>query len=131
MSTDKSSPDPKKKKRSPGRPKAESTFDESIQIRLSSKQLAWLDEQVLLTKLTRSAIIRAALDKVHVLPAAPSDELREERQEQYRQLVKMGINLNQLVVLARTMPVVELRARATIDQVQQVLAKIYKTYFGV
>jgi hypothetical protein len=65
-----------------------------------------------------------------VLQAAPDEVLLEERRQQYRQLVKLATNLNQLVVLARTAPVVELRARATIDQVQQVLAKIHQTLPG-
>ena len=80
--------------------------------------------------MTRSAVIRAALDGVQVLEAAPDEVLLEERRQQYRQLVKLATNLNQLVVLARTAPVVELRARATIDQVQQVLAKIHQTLPG-
>ena len=128
MSTEKPNPDPaKKKKRGPGRPKAESTHDKTIQLRLSGKQLAQLEEQAQRTKRTRSAVIRAALDGVQVLEAAPDEVLLEERRQQYRQLVKLATNLNQLVVLARTAPVVELRARATIDQVQQVLAKIHQT----
>lgn len=131
MSTDNPSPDQeKKKKRGPGRPKAESAYDESIQLRLSSEQLTELEKQARRTKTTRSAVIRAALDGVQVLQAAPDEVLLEERREQYRQLVKLATNLNQLVVLARTAPVVELRARATIDQVQQVLAKIHQTLPG-
>ena len=131
MSTEKPNPEPaKKKKRGPGRPKAESTHDKTIQLRLSGKQLAQLEEQAQRTKRTRSAVIRAALDGVQVLEAAPDEVLLEERRQQYRQLVKLATNLNQLVVLARTAPVVELRARATIDQVQQVLAKIHQTLPG-
>ncbi len=131
MSTATPSPDPgKKKKRGPGRPKVKSPHDATIQLRLSSDQLARLAEQARRTKLTRSAVIRAALDGVQVLQAAPDEELLEERRQQYRQLVKLATNLNQLVVLARTAPVVELRARATIDQVQQVLAKIHQTLPG-
>ena len=131
MSTATPSPDPgKKKKRGPGRPKAEFTHDVTIQLRLSRKQLTELEKQAQRTKMTRSAIIRAALDGVQVLQAAPDEVLLEERREQYRQLVKLATNLNQLVLLARTAPVVELRARATIDQVQQVLAKIHQTLPG-
>lgn len=131
MSTEKPNPDPaKKKKRGPGRPKAESTHDKTIQLRLSRKQLTELEKQAQRTKMTRSAVIRAALDGVQVLQAAPDEVLLEERRQQYRQLVKLATNLNQLVVLARTAPVVELRARATIDQVQQVLAKIHQTLPG-
>lgn len=131
MSTDTPSPDPeKKKKRGPGRPKAESTHDVTIQLRLSRKQLTELEKQAQRTKMTRSAVIRVALDGVQVLQAAPDEALLAERREQYRQLVKLATNLNQLVVLARTAPVVELRARATIDQVQQVLAKIHQTLPG-
>lgn len=131
MSTATPRPDPeKKKKRAPGRPKAAFTHDETIQLRLSGTQLARLAAQAQRTKLTRSAIIRAALDGVQVLQAAPDEALLAERREQYRQLVKLATNLNQLVVLARTAPVVELRARATIDQVQQVLAKIHQTLPG-
>ncbi len=131
MSTATPSPDPgKKKKRGPGRPKVESPHDETIQLRLSGKQLARLEEQAQRTKMTRSAVIRAALDGVQVLQAAPDEALLEERRQQYRQLVKLATNLNQLVVLARAAPVVELRARATIDQVQQVLANIHHTLPG-
>jgi hypothetical protein len=131
MSTEKPNPDPaKKKKRGPGRPKAESTHDKTIQLRLSRKQLTELEKQAQRTQMTRSAVIRAALDGVQVLQAAPDEVLLEERRQQYRQLVKLATNLNQLVVLARTAPVVELRARATIDQVQQVLAKIHQTLPG-
>ena len=131
MSTEKPNPDPAKKmKRGPGRPKAESTHDATIQLRLSLKQLTELEKQAQRTKMTRSAIIRLALDGVQVLQAAPDEVLLEERRQQYRQLVKLATNLNQLVVLARTAPVVELRARATIDQVQQVLAKIHQTLPG-
>jgi hypothetical protein len=131
MSTEKPNPNPaKKKKRGPGRPKAESTHDKTIQLRLSRKQLTELEKQARRTKMTRSAVIRAALDGVQVLQAAPDEVLLEERRQQYRQLVKLATNLNQLVVLARTAPVVELRARATIDQVQQVLAKIHQTLPG-
>jgi exonuclease VII large subunit len=108
----------------------ESPHDETTQLRLSGKQLARLEEQAQRTKLTRSAVIRAALDGVQVLQAAPDEALLEERRQQYRHLVKLATNLNQLVVLARTAPVVELRARATIDQVQQVLANIHQTLPG-
>jgi hypothetical protein len=107
-----------------------SPHDATIQLRLSGKQLARLAEQAQRTKMTRSAVIRAALDGVQVLQAAPDEALLEERRQQYRQLVKLATNLNQLVVLARAAPVVELRARATIDQVQQVLAKIHQTLPG-
>ncbi len=131
MSTDTPSPDSgKKKKRSPGRPKAEFTHDVTIQLRLSRNQLTELEKQAQRTNMTRSAVIRAALDGVQVLHAAPDEALLAERREQYRHLVKLATNLNQLVVLARTAPVVELRARATIDQVQQVLAKIHQTLPG-
>lgn len=131
MLPDSISPDPApKKKRSPGRPKADSAHDESIQVRLSSKQLARLEEKARDTKMSRAAVIRAALDELHVLPAAPDETLLKERREQYRQLVKLATNLNQLVVLARTAPILELRALATIDQVQQVLAKIHQTLPG-
>ena len=131
MSTEKPKPDlTKKKKRGPGRPKAEPTHDKTIQLRLSGKQLAELEKQAQRTKMTRSAVIRAALDGAQVLEAVPDEVLLEERRQQYRQLVKLATNLNQLVVLARTAPVVELRARATIDQVQQVLAKIHQTLPG-
>jgi hypothetical protein len=131
MSTDTPSPDPaKKKQRGPGRPKAASPHDATIQLRLSSEQLARLTEQARRTRLTRSAVIRAALDGVQVLQAAPDEALLEERRQQYRQLVKLATNLNQLVMLARAAPVVELRARATLDQVQQVLANIHQTLPG-
>lgn len=125
------SPDPgTKKKRGPGRPKAESPHDATIQLRLSGHQLARLEEQAQRTKLTRSAIIRAALDGVQVLQAAPDEALLEERRQQYRQLVKLSTNLNQLVVLARVAPAVLFQTQATIDQVQQVLANIHHTLPG-
>ena len=131
MSPDTPSPDPKKKKkRGPGRPEAAFKHDATIQLRLTRNQLTELEKQAQRTKMSRSAVIRAALDGVQVLQAAPDEVLLEERREQYRQLVKLATNLNQLVVLARTAPVVELRARATIDQVQQVLAKIHQTLPG-
>ena len=131
MSPDTPSPDPKKKKkRGPGRPEAAFKHDATIQLRLTRNQLTELEKQAQRTKMSRSAVIRAALDGVQVLQAAPDEVLLEERREQYRQLVKLATNLNQLVVLARTAPVVELRVRATIDQVQQVLAKIHQTLPG-
>jgi hypothetical protein len=113
---------PDKKKRSPGRPKAQFTHDATIQLRLESGQLAQLTEQARVTGYSRSAIIRAALDGVQVLQAAPTAEQRE----QYRQLVKLATNLNQLVVLARVGQDVQNRARATLDQVQQLLATLHQ-----
>ena len=74
--------------------------------------------------------IRAALDGVQVLQAAPDEELLKERRQQFFQLARVATNLNQLVVLVRSVPVVELQVRATIDQVQQVLAKIHQTLPG-
>ena len=120
MSADSSSPDPTKKKRAPGRPKAHFTHDATIQLRLESGQLAQLTEQARVTGYSRSAIIRAALDGVQVLQAAPTLEQREH----HRQLVKLATNLNQLVVLARVGQDVQDRARATLDQVQQLLATL-------
>jgi hypothetical protein len=112
---------PDKKQRSPGRPKALFTHDATIQLRLESGQLAQLTEQARVTGYSRSAIIRAALEGVQVLQAAPTPEQRE----QYRQLVKLATNLNQLVVLARVGQDVQDRARATLDQVQQLLATLH------
>ena len=123
MSADVSRPDPAKKKRAPGRPKALFTHDATIQLRLESGQLAQLAEQARATGYSRSAIIRAALDGVQVIQAAPTVEQRE----QYRQLVKLATNLNQLVVLARIGQDVQDRARATLDQVQQLLATLSQT----
>ena len=120
MSVDSSRPDPAKKKRAPGRPKAPFTHDATIQLRLERGQLAQLTEQARMTGYSRSAIIRAALDGVQVIQAAPTAEQREH----YRQLVKLATNLNQLVVLARIGQDVQDRARATLDQVQQLLATL-------
>jgi hypothetical protein len=114
---------PDKKKRSPGRPKAPFTHDATIQLRLESGQLAQLTEQARVTGYSRSAIIRAALDGVRVLRPAPSTE----QVVQYRQLVKLATNLNQLIVLARVDQDVQDRARATLDQVQQLLATLSQT----
>jgi hypothetical protein len=122
MSADNPSTDPAKKKRAPGRPKAQFTHDATIQLRLESGQLAQLTEQARVTGYSRSAILRAALDGVQVLQSAPSPEQRE----QYRQLVKLATNLNQLVVLARVGQDVQDRARATLDQVQQLLAMLHQ-----
>jgi len=110
MSTDSSSPEPAKKKRAPGRPKAQFTHDATIQLRLEQGQLEQLTEQARVTGYSRSAIIRAALDGVQVLRPAASLEQRE----QYRQLVKLATNLNQLVVLARVGQDVQAQARATL-----------------
>lgn len=117
---------PPKKKRAPGRPKAPFTHDATIQVRLESGQLAQLTEQAHVTGLSRSAIIRAALDGVQVLRTPPSDEQRE----QYRQLVKLATNLNQLVVLARVGQDVQAQARATLGQVQQLLATLSRKEAG-
>jgi len=116
------SPDqqPPKKKRAPGRPKAPFTHDATIQVRLESGQLAQLTEQARVTGYSRSAIIRAALDGVRVVQAQPSDEQRA----QYRQLVKLATNLNQLVVLTRVGQDVQAQARATLAQVQQLLTSL-------
>jgi hypothetical protein len=123
MPTPSTVPEAPKKKRSPGRPKAPFTHDAAIQLRLESDQLARLTEQAEATGYTRSAIIRAALDGVQVVrPAAPNPEQRE----QYRQLVKLATNLNQLVVLARVGQDVQERARAALDQVQQLLATLHR-----
>jgi hypothetical protein len=113
-------PEPSKKKRAPGRPKAAFTHDATIQVRLDSGQLAQLTEQAQVTGLSRAAIIRAALDGVQVLRAQPSDEQREH----YRQLVKLATNLNQLIVLARVGHEVQTQARAALDQVQQLLSSL-------
>ena len=118
-----SNPTPAKKQRSPGRPKAASPHDATIQLRLDQRQLARVTEQAQQTGLSRSAIIRAALDGVQVLQAAPTAEQRE----QYRQLVKLATNLNQLVVQARVGQDVQAQARATLDQVQHVLAALLPT----
>lgn len=123
MSVDSSTPQPVKKQRAPGRPKAEAPHDATIQLRLDKRQLAQVSEQAKQTGLSRSAIIRAALDGVRVLQAAPTAEQRE----QYRQLVKLATNLNQLVVQARVGQDVQERARATLAQVQQLLATINQT----
>jgi hypothetical protein len=120
MNPENPTPEPAKKKRAPGRPKAPFTHDATIQLRLERGQLEQLTEQARVTGTSRSAIIRAALDGVQVLQAAPSAEQRE----QYRQLVKLATSLNQLVVLARVGQDVQDRARATLDQVQQLLATL-------
>ena len=131
MSPDTPSPDPKKKKkRGPGRPEAAFKHDATIQLRLTRNQLTELEKHAQRTKMSRSAVIRAALDGVQVLQAAPDEELRKERRQQFFQLARVATNLNQLVVLVRSVPVVELQVRATIDQVQQVLAKIHQTLPG-
>lgn len=123
MSADSSSPEPAKKKRAPGRPKAPFTHDATIQLRLERGQLEQLTAQARVTGYSRSAIIRAALDGVRVLQAAPTAEQRE----QYRQLVKLANNLNQLVVQARMGQDVQDRARATLNQVQLLLATLNQT----
>jgi nitrogenase subunit NifH len=92
-------------------------------LRLDKRQLAQVTEQAQQTGLSRSAIIRAALDGVRLLQAAPTSEQRE----QYRQLVKLATNLNQLVVQARVGQDVQDRARATLAQVQQLLATLNQT----
>jgi hypothetical protein len=122
MPPDNQAPEPTKKKRAPGRPKALFTHDATIQLRLEREQLAQLTEQARVTGNSRSAIIRAALDGIQVLQPAPSPEQRE----QYRQLVKLATNLNQLVVLARVGQDVQERARATLAQVQQLLATLHQ-----
>lgn len=113
-------PEPVKKKRAPGRPKARFTHDATLQLRLDSWQLARLTEQARATGYSRSAIIRAALEGMQVLHAAPTAEQRE----QYRQLVKLATNLNQVVVLGRVGQNVQAQARAVLEQVQQVLAQL-------
>lgn len=123
MSADSSNPEPAKKKRAPGRPKAQFTHDATIQLRLERGQLEQLTEQAQQTGLSRSAIIRAALDGVQVIQAVPTPEQREH----YRQLVKLATNLNQLVVQARVGQDVQDRARATLAQVQQLLATLNQT----
>jgi hypothetical protein len=120
MSSPGSSSDPPKKKRAPGRPQELFTHDSTIQIRLNSGQLMQLEEQAAATGYSRSAIIRSALNGVQVLRAQPTAEQRE----QYRQLVKLATNLNQLVVLARVGQDVQAQARATLAQVQQLLATL-------
>ena len=131
MSPDTPSPDPKKKKkRGPGRPEAAFKHDATIQLRLTRNQLTELEKQAQRTKMSRSAVIRAALDGVQVLEAAPSEELLKERRQEFFQLAKLATNLNQLVVLVRSAPVVALQTQATIDRVQQVLAKIQQTLPG-
>ena len=82
-----------------------------------------LTEQAQVTGYSRSAIIRAALDGVKVIQAAPTAEQREH----YRQLVKLATNQNQLVVQARVGQDVQDRARATLAQVQQLLATLNQT----
>ena len=121
MSADSPAPEPAKKKRAPGRPKAQFTHDATIQLRLERGQLEQLTEQARVTGYSRSAIIRAALEGVQVFQAAPTAEQRE----QYRQLVKLATNLNQLLVLARVGQDVQDRARTTLDQVQQLLATLH------
>lgn len=123
MPASSSTPQPAKKQRAPGRPKAEAPHDATIQLRLDKRQLAQVSEQAQQTGLSRSAIIRAALDGVRVLQAAPTPEQREH----YRQLVKLATNLNQLVVQARVGQDVQERARATLAQVQQLLATLNQT----
>jgi antitoxin component of RelBE/YafQ-DinJ toxin-antitoxin module len=120
MSVDSSIPKPAKKQRAPGRPKAEVPHDATIQLRLDKRQLAQVTEQAQQTGLSRSAIIRAALHGVRVLQAAPTPEQRE----QYRQLVKLATNLNQLLVLARVGQDVQDRARVTLAQMQQLLGTL-------
>lgn len=120
MTDSDSSGEPPKKRRAPGRPKALFTHDATLQLRLNQLQLMRLDEQSQVTGYSRSAIIRAALDGVRVLHAQPTAEQRE----QYRQLVKLATNLNQLVVLARVGQDVQGQARATLDQVQHLLSSL-------
>jgi hypothetical protein len=120
MSPDQNPSEPVKQQRTPGRPKARFTHDATIQLRLESGQLARLTEQAEVTGCSRSAIIRAALDGVQVLRSQPSPEQRE----QYRQLVKLATNLNQLIVLARVGQDVQAQARTTLAQVQQLLATL-------
>jgi hypothetical protein len=57
---------------------------------------------------------------VRVLQPAPSPA----QAEQYRQLVKLATNLNQLLVLARVGQEVQAQARATLAQVQQLLTTL-------
>jgi hypothetical protein len=117
MSSSESGSELPKKKRASGRPPALFTYDETIQIRLNMVQLLELDQKAAASGRSRSAIIRAALDGVQVLRAQPT----EEERERYRQLVKLATNLNQLIVQARVGQDVQAQARATLDQVQQLL----------
>jgi len=123
MSADSSTPEPAKKKRAPGRPKVQFKHDATIQLRLTSEQLARLTELARVTGCSRTAVMRAALDGMRVLRPAPSTE----QVVQYRQLVKLATNLNQLVVLAHVGQDVQDRARITLDQVQQLLTILSQT----
>ena len=93
---------------------------QASKVRLESGQLVRLTEQARVTGSSRSAIIRAALDGVQVIQAAPTAEQRE----QYRQLVKLATNLNQSAVQVRVGQEVQAQARATLTQVQELLTNL-------
>ena len=107
-----------KNKRKPGgRPKADYTYNRTIQLRLNDEQLDQLTEQARQKSVSRSDIIRAALRGVRVMQAAPSAEEREN----YRQLVRLSNNLNQLVPLARKGQEVEGQLREVLAHLDNLL----------
>ena len=111
---------PKAHKRRGGRPKSKSPHDATIQLRLSQEQLTRVTLMAAQAKCSRSAIIRAGLEQVQLVMAAP----RPEQLEQYRNLVKLSTNLNQLIKQAYIGRDVQHEALLALEQVRVLLWEI-------
>ena len=107
-------------KRQPGRPKAESPYNQTLQLRLSKDQLERVEQLAEKAKCSRSAVIRACLEQMQLVQAAP----HPEQQQLHRELVRLTSNLNQLIKMAHTNKAVVDETQQTVKQVRSLLEQM-------
>ena len=96
-----------------------------FELRLSEDELAELEKISLECGMTKSQYLRAGIGEKRTLPKVP-DELIDLMKE----LNRVGINLNQLVVVCRSSGYREERVIETIDQLSKVGYELRRAIYG-
>ena len=118
MTPEEQAPEEPKKKRGPGRPKQDVHYA-SFTITMPAADFDRLNEQVVDTGRKRSEILRTAWnDKPITRRHEPALD------EHYKQLGKLGTNLNQLLVLAHLGLAPPAQVQYVLAQVDQKMAEI-------
>ena len=118
MTPEDEAPKESKKKRGPGRPKQDVHYA-SFTITMPPDDLDRLNEQVAATGRNRSEILRMAWNEKPIT-------MRHEPalDEHYKQLGKLGTNLNQLLILAHLGLVPPAQVQHILTQVDQKMAEM-------
>jgi hypothetical protein len=107
------------KKRSPGRPKSDGTYTETIQLRLTVTQLNHLAALALEANCSRSDVLRAAMSDGQVAVVRGTNQAAA-----YRQVVNLDARLRQLQRLASLSEEAHVQVQSLLGQVAQVLESL-------